>query len=271
MATSAVYAFVVGPFPLTTSHVLKLLAQSSLTALRLPVRGIILGYVTTIAEYWNKGNNVEPWCRIAMSIMDWSRYSESREEVLWRTLITNRSGQRCPAPKDLQNSFRDFLIAMLAEELHLASADGPDFESFWNERRAYKSFCRSGSLDVAQDKVYDVEYYLSQPTDVRISALRFYQHAIACQSILHSAEIFEKSWEIPGGRLFTTSSGHLGLAPKSTMERDLVCVLQGARIPFIVRPADDHGYKLVGEAYVHRIMHGEVADLGLPLEELFLE
>lgn len=37
---------------------------------------------------------------------------------------------------------------------------------------------------------------------------------------------------------------------------DIVCVLFGAQVPFILRRKDSR-YQLVGESYVHGIMYGE--------------
>jgi hypothetical protein len=67
-----------------------------------------------------------------------------------------------------------------------------------------------------------------------------------------------------GRRLFHTSKGYLGLGPALLQAGDLVCVLAGGAIPFVLRQdsrssPSKRRFKLVGEAYVHGIMHGEVA------------
>lgn len=72
-------------------------------------------------------------------------------------------------------------------------------------------------------------------------------------------------------RLFVTRKGYLGLGPHGTSEGDLVCVLRGAQVPFVMREQTTPGRvpgtfwkrekiscELVGEAYVHGIMDGEV-------------
>jgi hypothetical protein len=68
-----------------------------------------------------------------------------------------------------------------------------------------------------------------------------------------------------GRRLFHTSKGYLGLGPALLQAGDLVCVLAGGAIPFVLRQdlrssPSKRRFKLVGEAYVHGIMHGEAAD-----------
>jgi len=75
-------------------------------------------------------------------------------------------------------------------------------------------------------------------------------------------------------RFFVTENGHFGLAPATTQPGDLVCILLGGKMPYIIRKtidadapnniADMHctTNKFVGDAYVQGIMNGEaVQDL----------
>jgi len=39
-----------------------------------------------------------------------------------------------------------------------------------------------------------------------------------------------------------------------------VWLLKNADVPFILRPCGESQYKLIGEAYVHGIMRGELVD-----------
>ena len=60
-------------------------------------------------------------------------------------------------------------------------------------------------------------------------------------------------------RLFTTSKGYIGLGPSTLREGDLVCVLFGGIVPFTLRQ-EDGVYRLIGESYVHGLMHGEAIE-----------
>lgn len=53
-----------------------------------------------------------------------------------------------------------------------------------------------------------------------------------------------------------TERGYLGLGRNSMQPGDVVCVLRGGNVPFILRKKGDRYYELVGEAYVHGIMDG---------------
>jgi len=62
-----------------------------------------------------------------------------------------------------------------------------------------------------------------------------------------------------GRRLFRSRQGYIGLSPKSAIEGDEIWLLPGSDVPLILRPAEQHSaYVLVGSAYVHGIMYGEL-------------
>ncbi|KAI1481208.1 HET-domain-containing protein [Daldinia eschscholtzii] len=59
-------------------------------------------------------------------------------------------------------------------------------------------------------------------------------------------------------RLFRTAQGHLGCGTSSCKEGDLIWIVQGSRIPLILRPAPHTAtYELVGGTYLHGFMQGE--------------
>ncbi|KAJ4301073.1 hypothetical protein N0V90_003163 [Kalmusia sp. IMI 367209] len=61
-------------------------------------------------------------------------------------------------------------------------------------------------------------------------------------------------------RLFITSTGHLGLGPEAMMSGDVVVVLFGGKVPFVLRRVGDEQWKLIGECYVNGFMHGEALE-----------
>ncbi|MCJ1332768.1 hypothetical protein MMC10_009462 [Thelotrema lepadinum] len=60
-----------------------------------------------------------------------------------------------------------------------------------------------------------------------------------------------------GRRLFISVSGHMGLCPSATEPEDVICILFGADIPFVLRPLQNGNYLLVGECYIDGFMDGE--------------
>ena len=76
---------------------------------------------------------------------------------------------------------------------------------------------------------------------------------------------------LPTTRPIMTHNRRLGFAPVLTQKDDVVCVIAGAKAPFILRPSGDGAYKIVGEAYVRDIMFGEtLTDDRYPLEEILI-
>ncbi|KAI1856714.1 uncharacterized protein JN550_013681 [Neoarthrinium moseri] len=58
-------------------------------------------------------------------------------------------------------------------------------------------------------------------------------------------------------RPFRSCRGHLGLGPLGTSTGDSIWVIPGADVPFILRPAGNNTFLVIGEAYVHGIMDNE--------------
>jgi hypothetical protein len=56
---------------------------------------------------------------------------------------------------------------------------------------------------------------------------------------------------------FLTSRSHVGCGPALMQVGDVVAVLFGARVPFVLRQQQDGRYRLIGDCYVHRMMDGE--------------
>ena len=66
-------------------------------------------------------------------------------------------------------------------------------------------------------------------------------------------------------KFFITKGGYIGLGPPGMDKNDVVCVLLGGHVPFLLRErvGNDDGrkrYTLVGECYVHGFVNGEGLD-----------
>lgn len=58
-------------------------------------------------------------------------------------------------------------------------------------------------------------------------------------------------------RLFVTSCGNFGKGYDILEPGDVICIIKGAEIPYIIRPLANGQYNFIGQCYVHGIMHGE--------------
>lgn len=64
--------------------------------------------------------------------------------------------------------------------------------------------------------------------------------------------------EMQGKRPFLSRIGYVGLGPIYMRPGDMIVVLTGASLPFIVRPVGERKYRLLGECYCDGIMDGEI-------------
>lgn len=58
-------------------------------------------------------------------------------------------------------------------------------------------------------------------------------------------------------RFCVTRHGQLAFVPKDSTKGDIICVLFGGEVPYVLRPLKDGSYVVVGECYQARIMNGE--------------
>ena len=62
---------------------------------------------------------------------------------------------------------------------------------------------------------------------------------------------------VGGRRIIMTSEGRIGLVPAETRQWDVICLL-GLDVPFVLRKIDVDTYIVIGEAYIHGAMDGEI-------------
>lgn len=62
-------------------------------------------------------------------------------------------------------------------------------------------------------------------------------------------------------KMIKTEAGYMGITSRHVKEGDAIALFQGGKMPLIIREADVEGtWQLVGDAYLHGIMNGEVFD-----------
>ncbi|KAK4990240.1 hypothetical protein LTR66_006865 [Elasticomyces elasticus] len=72
-----------------------------------------------------------------------------------------------------------------------------------------------------------------------------------------------------GRQLGISELEYPGVVPNGAQPGDLICVLLGGALPFILRKTDDH-FRLIGESYIYGLMRGEALD-GVALSEAYGE
>nr|POF17907.1 heterokaryon incompatibility protein 6, or allele [Quercus suber] len=109
-------------------------------------------------------------------------------------------------------------------------------------------------------------YYVGGTRQKRRSTL-LEDFDLSPESSCHSASHSMTLGPTHGRVMFASSTGYLGLVPHGTQEGDVVFVVRGADVPFVLRSRTDGAYELVGEAYVQGIMCGEALDGGFGMAQ----
>ncbi|KAK3717412.1 hypothetical protein LTR37_005801 [Vermiconidia calcicola] len=111
-------------------------------------------------------------------------------------------------------------------------------------------------------------YYMTPSQKLRRNSLL--EELDTSDQVSHSASQTMTLGPTRGRVFFTSSTGYIGIAPYGTREGDLIFVVLGADVPFVLRPLED-GYCLIGEAYVQGAMNGEVLLLEhLPVQDIMI-
>ncbi|KAB2111085.1 hypothetical protein AG0111_0g1520 [Alternaria gaisen] len=79
-------------------------------------------------------------------------------------------------------------------------------------------------------------------------------------SFVPSADRFAHKHSIEKGDrcLFVTSTEMLGIGPQAMIPGDVVVVLHGGQVPFVLRPVDNGLWRLVGECYLYDVNEGRI-------------
>ncbi|EFQ32835.1 ankyrin and HET domain-containing protein [Colletotrichum graminicola] len=123
-----------------------------------------------------------------------------------------------------------------------------------------EAFCRTPITDRA--------FAYNWETDRASSETLSAYHALRSGEVLEGVEYANiASIKLLRRRPFVCSSGLIGLGPIGMAFGDSVWTVPGAKVPLVFRPARTSGFLVMGEAYVHGIMDGELRHL-CPTAEL---
>jgi hypothetical protein len=141
-----------------------------------------------------------------------------RQEELWRTLTCCLTGDGFPAPEQYAKYFMK-----------------------------YMKFIPS-----AADRFCD---YLKEAHS-SVSGIRGLSEAIPDSKTHTTIEASIQRWSSKR-RFCVTKNGALACVPTTARHGDIICVLFGGEVPYVLRPTRTGFYWVIGECYVNGIMHGE--------------
>jgi hypothetical protein len=101
--------------------------------------------------------------------------------------------------------------------------------------------------------------FLQKPRDSRERGWKYWTTAAA----------FAK--RLSDGKFYVTKMGYIGFVPHEAKIGDEICILYRAAVPFVLRKSLDSNssFKLIGECYIHGIIHGEALSFERFQERIF--
>lgn len=192
----------------------------------------------------------------------------SRVEVLWRTLTTDVYAHIHPAPPEVGLLFLEYILNLQVRH-RLTPWSGKDiFQPHHTplSSSVYPEWRTLLSLEPS-DSPYCLARYTELLTSVVGSIFDGTYSPIGLAQLQHEMDQ-------SGGkkrRIFRTKGGYLGTGPRSLQKGDEVWILHRGGVPFVLRPQPNGNYRLVGEAFVYGIMHGEVLYKNPPRREITIE
>lgn len=204
-------------------------------------------------EEVDRGMPFVQWLDILRQTEQLYHTGEKRQEVLWRSLITNTDKDgKFPAP-DLKKEFSSWIrrhLAPFAELSDLSTVLSSDYDAVLPKlcATAQGSDQIKGSATGEDVRIKDEQIEDARKFD------SLYSHALLL-------------------RLFRTDKGYIGVGSKSMKMGDSVWIVPGSRVPLLFRPSawTEGQWRLVGGAYVHGFMRGEASESSLTFESIRIE
>jgi Heterokaryon incompatibility protein (HET) len=190
---------------------------------------------------------------------------QSREELCWRTLMTNRSGAQpirpiqYPAFAELEQSFHDWVLWRFA--VAFQQMDQAHQSAFINSDPLVGLKSSNGILPSTAEILSNVQRVSRDATH-----MAHLQHNAAAYDLHFSHSMLL--------RPFRTAQGFFGLGSQSLRPGDSLWIVPGSRVPLIFRLGStcSSRHQLVGGAYLHGFMLGQALNRnGLQFEMVELE
>ena len=220
---------------------------------------------------------IDSWCRIVQKPL-WP-YPTRRTEVLWRTLITDYYNHHDPAAPEAQDSFCQFITYCMAVKfVYCERKLKKDYDEVWHYHTWYEKLSKEEGILPAQNAIntakqkFDTLLKFSPETAAVLIRAR---PALPTEVMTENADLlrcdYHTEFNRVGNHLFVSDRGYIGLVPDRAKPNDLICFIQGVRVPFVVRQGLGYQCQLIGECYLYGLMEGELAEFRLPVEDILLE
>ena len=253
--------------PLTVSDTSFATGGPSIASIRilenaqvLSCRGFIFDCIDGMGCLWSKGWSAES---VTASKNDLNPYGsfESAREAIWKSLIACHSLPDEPLDPALDAHYAALLGTPALSKLELVR--GSPLDDFVNSNIftwCVDSLQGNADFQVSGKRMADYFWKKANPNDIDVSHLRM--------------ALMQKDRVGLHRKLITTEKGYVGIALEAVKQGDAIAVLLGCSMPMVLRKVvgtpDEDRYWVIGECYVHGIMHGEAMGWGLATQDIEL-
>ncbi|KAM6529537.1 hypothetical protein FALCPG4_007666 [Fusarium falciforme] len=220
---------------------------------------------TSVAEALMLTWEFEPFAALLLKCAQ--RYTPTGElavEAFWRTLIfdTETHGAH-PASPELGSAFGCWVLLIILYYVQHSDLPGYGCEATIRCMKHYKALA-DRDADVAGDMLPDFDRV--RDTQRRLGLVRNAEGKLVVdlpdeenRRIKRLGDSFGSLVNIFGyfRRFFLTEEGHMGMGGLAVKENDSVWVVSSCPVSLVLRRRQDGSYHLIGDSYVHGIMHGE--------------
>jgi hypothetical protein len=157
------------------------------------------------------------------------------EEAVWRTLIGDKTISVRPAPDYFGRILRS-TMQLLLESIGGAQSYEPREAGRAFVGKLHDHWGARGAEEIQQDS----------------------------QDMANISLLFDTKESDQTHGFCTTESGYIGMVPQWSRVGDIICLIYGLDVPYVVREVGGR-FRLVGNSYIHGLMDGE--GLNLPQED----
>lgn len=241
----------------------------------LRVQGSRIGVIEETALLQNEAErSAEYWASIVSLVLglseqypqlpSWTAAAakpQSRLEALWRTLITDTYSRQHPAPDLCGKLFIEYIVNL---QIRHTVAPWSDVDFMPHQSHTHADNIQPHWHDLLRSEPEGLAVYKKRMSAIMKNSFQGTYSPMNLAELQHDLDISSGS----SRRLFRTDNGLLGTGMKSVAKGDEVWVLAGSKLPMLVRKRQvagcDNEFILIGETYLHGVMHWESSGTDLP-------
>jgi hypothetical protein len=185
---------------------------------------------------------------------------ENISDAYWRTLVFNTEHLGLEAPPDLELSFKAW-TSIFATHIEVYEV-GRQVHQIEGDNTSPKPPSTWGWIEGFSNRIATKGRRLILVTKL------LWKLTIAMEQAKAGERFTEAFKRYSFGRKFcTTANGYIGWASSEAQIDDRLCYFEGCPLPFVIRGCEG-GYELVGDCYIHGLMHQPPRGLDMSAMEL---